>query len=156
MLIRLKLGLLLQDVAGRFSISTSVFSNIFVTWISLLFEELKLINMFPSRALVTETTSLSFKCFPNLRIILDCTEIYVQRSADLMSQNLLYSNYKNYTTFKFLIGITPSGVISYVSDAWGVRVSDRRIAMESGFLDLLEPGDEVMADKGFTILDLLK
>ena len=92
-LIRLKLGLLLQDVADLFSISTSVFSNIFVTQISLLYEELKLINMFPSCALVTETTPLSFKCFPNLRIILDCTEIYVQRSADLISQNLLYHNY---------------------------------------------------------------
>ena len=98
-LIRLKLGLFLQDVADRFSMSTSVFSNIFVTWISLLYEELKLINMLPSRALVTETTPLSFKCFPNLRIILDCTEIYVQRSADLICQNLLYSNYKNHTTF---------------------------------------------------------
>ena len=86
-------------------------TNIFVTWISLLYEELKLINMFPLRALVTETTPLSFKCFPNLKI-------YVQRSADLISRNILYSNYKNHTTFKFLFGITPSGVISYVSDAW--------------------------------------
>ena len=72
----------------------TVETNIFVTWISLLYEELKLINMFPSRALVTETTPLSFKCFLNLRIILDCTEIYNQRSADVISQNLLYSNYK--------------------------------------------------------------
>ena len=69
---------------------------------------------------------------------------------------LVDSNYKNHTTFKFLIGITPSGVISYVSDAWGDRISDRRVVMESGFLDLLEPGDGVMADKGFTISDLLK
>ena len=55
-----------------------------------------------------------------------------------------------------MIGITLSGVISYESDGWGDRVSDRRIVMESGFLDLLEPGDGVMADKGFTISDLLK
>ena len=40
----------------------TVETNIFVTWISLLYEEFKLINMFPSRALVTETTPLSLKC----------------------------------------------------------------------------------------------
>ena len=68
----------------------------------------------------------------------------------------MYSNYKNHTTFKFWNGITLSVVISYASDAWGGRVSDRRIVMESGFRDLLESKDGVMSDKDFTISDLLK
>ncbi|XP_077091697.1 E3 ubiquitin-protein ligase TRIM35-like [Siphateles boraxobius] len=39
--------------------------------------------------------------------------------------------------------------------AYGDRCSDKFITQESGFLEYLHPGDEVMADRGFTIRDLL-
>jgi hypothetical protein len=93
-----------------------------------------------------------FHCFPNLRVILDCTEIFVQKSSSLVNQNLSFSH----STTKFLIGITPSGVISLVSEGFGGRVSDRQMIEKSILLDLLEEGDGVMADKGFTIADMLE
>ena len=54
-----------------------------------------------------------------------------------------------------LIGVTPSGAISFVSEAYKGSISDRKLVEVSGLLDKLGAGDEVMADKGFTIQDLL-
>ena len=34
-------------------------------------------------------------------------------------------------------------------------ISDREIVRKSGFLDSIEPGDAIIADKGFNIQDLL-
>ena len=55
----------------------------------------------------------------------------------------LYSSYKSHTTF---------GFISY---AFECSISDREIVIQSGLLDKLHRGDLVLADRGFTIKDLL-
>ena len=57
---------------------------------------------------------------------------------------------------KGLVGISPGGAITFISQLYTGSVSDREIVRRSGFLDL--PFDDkysVMANKGFTIKDLL-
>ena len=56
---------------------------------------------------------------------------------------------------KFLVGIAPSGAVLYVSGGWGGRASDQKITSECGLLDELQTGQDVMADRGFTVETLL-
>lgn len=93
--------------------------------------------------------------YPNTRIIIDATEFFIEHSSLLLSQSTTFSSYKNRNTVKVLLGITPSGAISFVSETYEGSISDRRLVEECGLLKKLEPGDEIMADKRFTIQDLL-
>ena len=67
----------------------------------------------------------------------------------------LYSSYKNHHTYKCLVGVAPNGSIVYVSDLYEGSISDRAIVEKCGFVDTLNPGDLVLADRGFLIEDLL-
>ena len=49
------------------------------------------------------------------------------------------------------MGIALQGVISFVLDAWGGRVSDKYLTDHCRILKRLLPGDIVLADKGFDI-----
>ena len=63
----------------------------------------------------------------------------------------MWSDYKHNCTVKFLVAITPNGAVSWLSPLYGGRASDIHIVRNSGFLDILEPCDQVMADRGFKI-----
>ena len=87
--------------------------------------------------------------------IIDCSEIFIQRPSALSARAETYSNYKHHNTAKFLIAISPTGEIIYVSKYWGGRTSDKNITAHSGFLDKLIHGDLVLADWGFDITEPL-
>ncbi|GFV45473.1 THAP-type domain-containing protein [Trichonephila clavipes] len=77
----------------------------FVT--DVLYEKLKLQDVFPSKDQVIRYMPPPFRMYcKNVRIIVDCTEIEVQKPSSPMEQQMTFSRYKNANTFKGMIGIT--------------------------------------------------
>lgn len=159
MLVRLRLGLFEQDLAYRFGISQSSVSRLLITWINFVYLQFKEIPLWPPKALIVANMPTCFKVkYPATCVIIDATEIFVEQPALPELQQLTFSNYKNDNTYKGLIGISPSGAVTFISDLFPGSISDKELTRQSGILKLLEKGDSVMADRGFDIeedLDLL-
>lgn len=158
-LVRLRVGLLTEDMSYRFHLSTGLISKIVSTWVRFLHHQLTMHlkwRMFPSRQVIAQTLPKVFKDLKNIRALLDCTEFFCQSPSNFEHQGNLYSSYKAHTTFKVLIACAPQGSISFVSDAYEGSISDREIVIQSKFVDLLDPGDLIIADRGFTIHDIVE
>ena len=88
-------------------------------------------------------------------MVIDCTELKIQQPSSLVLNSQSYSHYKGTNTFKCLLGIAPHGAITFISSLYTGCMSDVEITRLCGLLDLLEPGDDAMADKGFTLRKIL-
>ncbi len=69
------------------------------------------------------------KNFPSCVVIIDCFEIFLDRPTSLLARTQTYSAYKHQNTVKYLIGITPQGTVSFISNGWGGRTSDKHLAL---------------------------
>ena len=151
-LMKLRLGLFDQDLAYRFGVHQSTISRIFNRWIGAMNITLKPLIKWPRREELQKTLPLDFRVnFKKCIVIIDCFEIFCERPKPLMARAQTYSNYKHHNTVKFLIGIAPQGVITFISKGWGGRVSDQHLTVNCGILDHLLPGDQILADRGFNI-----
>lgn len=87
----------------------------------------------------------------NVAAIVDCFEVFIEKPSNVLARAQTFSQCKHVYTMKYIIVITPQGVISFISNRWGGRISDKHITEQSGFLNKLLPGDIVLADRGFNI-----
>ena len=127
----------------------------FGKYVKKLAEVLKPLIIFYDRHTVSKTLPRDFSNYPRLRCLIDCSEIFLQKPADLRLQAATWSDYKHHNTLKFLIAVTPQGSVAYVSRLWGGRTSDRHIVRNSNFLRYIDPKDQVLADRGFTVWEEL-
>ena len=86
---------------------------------------------------------------------MDCTEFPIECSRNFARQGNTFSSYKHTNTFKCLIAVTPNGGACFVSDLFEGDIDDIRIFRECGIIKYLEPNDVVLADRGFTVRELL-
>ncbi|XP_056123115.1 uncharacterized protein LOC130101424 [Rhinichthys klamathensis goyatoka] len=152
---RVAAGLREQVIADIFGVSVATVSRAIITWANYLFFVLGSVPIWMSKQQICFSMPKKYSLFcPNLRVILDCTEIRCESPTSLTLHSEIFSSYKSTTTFKGLVGVAPCGAMTFISQLYTGSISDKEITKKSGILDLLEPGDEVMADKGFTIDDL--
>ncbi|XP_065282697.2 uncharacterized protein [Dermacentor albipictus] len=145
-----RLGVTFSALAAIFSVSTTTASNVFRRTLDLLSVALEDWVFVPSRDVIKLSLPLPFKeHYPNCTFIIDCTEIRTEMPSKVEQQHVMFSHYKGTYTLKFLVGIIPNGMIAFMSKMYGGRLTDSFITQDSGFLELLKPGDLVLSDKGF-------
>ncbi|XP_053176090.1 uncharacterized protein LOC128359792 [Scomber japonicus] len=149
----LRLDLPLQHIGHLFDVHRGTVSAAFHKTLNVLYARLAPIVHWPDRDSLQVSMPHQFsETFGNrVAAIIDCFEVFIKRPSNLQARAQTFSHYKHSHTLKYLIGITPQGVISFISKGWGGRTSDKRITEECGFLDKLLPGDLVLADQGFDI-----
>ena len=154
-LMRLRLNLTINDLSHRFNVSGSATSSVVLKWITVMFVRLRPLIVWPGRREIISTTPASFRRYfkTKVAVIIDCFEIFINKPTNIKARNATWSQYKHHNTIKFLIGISPQGVIIFISKAWGGRNSDKYLTKNSKFLNNLLPGDFVLADRGFDIAE---
>ena len=154
-LVKLRLNLSNQFLAYEFNLTPATISRIFSDVLEVMYFRMKPFIMWPDRETLRKTTPMQFRKHFGTRCaaIIDCFEVFIERPSNIRARAETWSSYKHHNTVKFLIGITPQGVICFLSRSWGGRSSDKHITENCGFLDYILPGDLILADRGFDIQD---
>ncbi|XP_046734994.1 uncharacterized protein LOC124404708 [Diprion similis] len=149
-LILMKTGLTFSTLSVFFAVNETTISKIFYSMLHHLAAVTANLVFWPDKYVVQRTMPDCFKPeYANTRVIIDCTEFKIEIPSGVNNKVFTYSHYKKGFTAKVLIGIAPCGWISFKSKVAGGRKTDSNITIESKCVDLLEDGDEVLADKGF-------
>ena len=154
-LMKLRLNASNYDLGFRFGVSESTICRAFTKWIEAMDIRLSFLIMWPDRESIQKNMPFCFQPHYGLRVtsIIDCFELFIEKPSDLLAKSCTWSQYKHYNTAKYLISITPQGIISFISNGWGGRASDKHIVEHSAYLNNLLPGDVVLADRGFDVAD---
>ena len=115
------------------------------------------LDIWSTRKMIDKTMPISFReRYPTARLIIDATKIKIEMPSSLMLQSQTYSNYKSTNTLKGLVGISPSGSVTFLSQLYTGNISDCELIERCGILNLpFAPNDSIMADKVFDIQHLL-
>ncbi|XP_061726169.1 uncharacterized protein LOC133531788 [Cydia pomonella] len=153
-LIKLRRNMLFTELSFRLKVNKTVLSNIFITWVNYLYYKLKELKVWVPKQCIDKNMKYYGKINP-CTVIVDCTEIKIEKPKNPLTQQLTYSTYKSANTLKVLVGISASGCVTFVSDAYGGSTSDRELFEKCGLIDKLEPNDIILSDRGFNVQDLV-
>lgn len=157
-LMKLRLGLQFTDLGYRFGVSKQTASRAFYSCIHTMYFKMKGMVYRPPKEEVVNTMP---ECFKNnfgdqVAHIIDCVELFIEAPYHFDTRVQCWSEYKHHYTLKYLVSITPQGMFEFISKGYGGRANDMLVTTTCHFLDILEPNDLVLADKGFNMHDVFK
>ena len=83
-MIKIRTGILLQDLAFHFQIFLGLVSNIFTTWVKFLSKELEWIITWPNRNIIKRNLPTIFReYYPKCCVIIDCPELFIEKPSSL-------------------------------------------------------------------------
>ena len=89
MLVKLRLGIPHKDLAYRMNVSESPVGRIFCRWIDVMSSELNALG--PDKELLALNMPMVFrKHYSNLRCIIDCFEVFIQRPTSFVARAPTY------------------------------------------------------------------
>ena len=106
------------DLAFRFGISQTTVGRIFKKWTFLTYSRMgTTLIKWPTREAIQRTMPFCFRVHYGLKVtaIIDCFELFIEKPSNLMARACTWSQYKHYNTAKYLIAVTPQGVLIDVS-----------------------------------------
>lgn len=162
-LMRLRLDLRNQDLAYRFGVKVGTVTRIVHQMVSIMSSTLVPTAVFwPSRAELRKNLPAALRAsHPDCAVIVDCFTVpfeepvsrsnqqHQQQRVVPSSQRLGTSN----NVLKYLIGVAPQGVVTFVSRGVLGNVSDKSLTEGCGLLCKLLPGDVVLASRDLNISD---
>ncbi|KAF9419667.1 hypothetical protein HW555_003945 [Spodoptera exigua] len=153
---KIRLNSTFSELEDNFGISLSYASKIFLSNISILSSVLNPFIVALDKKNIIKNLPIAFRHnHYNVSCIIDCLEIDIQKPSKALYQALTWSDYKKGNTVKYLISCTPNGLVNYVSQGFGGRTSDVTIVENCSFLNGLQPGTIILADRGFKHLEPL-
>jgi hypothetical protein len=152
---KLKCNVPFSILCHFFGVSRSAAGSIFHDVLAAHYKIAQDYTWWLPRKIVQATMPQCFKkSYSTTRVIIDASEVKIASPSTVRANVLFYSAYKAGFTVKYLVGISPSGQITFISKNYGGRATDAIITTESGLMKLLEPGDVIMADKGFPLIQI--
>ena len=156
-LVRLKTGISSEAAAFLFGVSEAVISRTFESGLLHVYHCFKVLFKPPTLEMMARTCSAKFKSRFKAQggYIIDCSDLECEIGTDPQVRYATYSDYHNFNGVKFLGAFSFCGAFVFSSHGYNARASDNAVTELSGFLDILERGMTVLADRGFTIFYLL-
>lgn len=160
-LMRLRLDLRNQDLAYRFGVKVGTVTRTVHRMVNIMSSTLVPTAVFwPSRAELRKNLPTALRSsHPDCAVIIDCFTVPFEEPVSRGNQQqwAVPSSQSSQgagtssNVLKYLIGVAPQGVVTFVSRGVLGNVSDKNLAEGCGFLCKLLPGDVVLASRDLNI-----